>query len=63
MIDDPIILFKGEQAISRDGNRDSLAIADHRAGKDKGKWLKVDKSDMSSGSSGGASGSSSTGSS
>ena len=63
MIDDPVILFKGEQALSRDGNRDSLAIADHRVGKDKGKWLKVDKSDMSSGSSGGASGSSSAGSS
>jgi pilus assembly protein CpaD len=63
MIDDPVILFKGEQALSRDGSRDSLAIADHRAGKDKGKWLKVDKSDTSSGSSGGSSGSSSAGSS
>lgn len=61
MIDDPIILFKGEPALSRDGARDSLAIADHRAGKDKGKWLKIDKSDTSSGSSGGSSGSSSTG--
>lgn len=62
MIDDPIILFKGEQALSRDSARDSLAIADHRAGKDKGKWLKIDKSDTASGSSGGSSGSSSGGS-
>lgn len=61
MIDDPIILFKGEPALSHDGARDSLAIADHRAGKDKGKWLKVDKSDTSSGSSGGSSGSPSAG--
>lgn len=57
MIDDPIILFKAEPALSRDSARDSLAIADHRAGKDKGKWLKVDKSDNSVGSSGGSSGS------
>jgi type IV pilus biogenesis protein CpaD/CtpE len=42
MIDDPIILFKGEHALSHDAARDSLAIADHRAGKDKGKWLKVE---------------------
>lgn len=61
MIDDPIILFKGESALSRDGARDSLAIADHRAGKDKGKWLKIDKSDTSSGSSGGSSGAASGG--
>lgn len=52
MIDDPIVLFKGETASSRDAARDSLAIADHRVGKDKGKWLKVEKSE------GGASGSS-----
>lgn len=60
MLDDPIILFKGERALSRDGARDSLAIADHRAGKDKGQWLKVDKSGTS-GSSAGSSGSSSAG--
>jgi pilus biogenesis lipoprotein CpaD len=57
MIDDPIILFKGESALSRDAARDSLAIADHRAGKDKGKWLKVEKSDSGSSGSSGASGS------
>lgn len=61
MIDDPIILFKGEPALSRDSARDVLAIADHRAGKDKGKWLKVDKADTSSSSSGGSSGSSNAG--
>lgn len=61
MIDDPIVLFKGEQGLSRDSSRDSLAISDHRAGKDKGQWLKVDKSSMSSGSSGGSSGSSNAG--
>ena len=61
MIEDPVVLFKGEAALSRDGARDSLAIADHRAGKDKGKWLKVDKSDISTGSSGGAGGSSNAG--
>lgn len=59
MIEDPIVLFKGEQSTNRDAARDSLAIADHRAGKDKGKWLRVEKADNgSSGSSGaGASGS------
>jgi len=51
MIDDPIVLFKGESAPSRDAARDALAIADHRAGKDKGKWLKVETT-SSSGSSG-----------
>ncbi|MBM3632622.1 MAG: hypothetical protein FJX03_02790 [Alphaproteobacteria bacterium] len=56
MLDDPIILFKGEQSVSRDAARDSLAIADHRAGKDKGKWLKVEKSEGAGGSSGSASG-------
>ncbi len=56
MLDDPIILFKGEQSVSRDATRDSLAIADHRAGKDKGKWLKVEKSEGAGGSSGSASG-------
>lgn len=53
MIDDPIILFKGEHALSHDAARDSLAISDHRAGKDKGKWLKVETAvSGSSGSSG-----------
>jgi len=53
LIDDPIVLFKAEPTLSRDSARDSLAIADHRAGKDKGKWLKVEKSDTGpSGSSG-----------
>lgn len=56
MLDDPIILFKGEQSVSRDAARDSLAIADHRAGKDKGKWLKVEKSEGPGGSSGSANG-------
>ena len=58
MIEDPIILFKGEPAISRDAARDSLAIADHRLGKDRQRWLKVDKSESaSSGSSSDSSGS------
>jgi pilus biogenesis lipoprotein CpaD len=57
MIDDPIVLFKGEHALSRDAARDSLAIADYRAGKDKGKWLKIDKADSSSSSSSGSGGS------
>lgn len=56
MIDDPIILFKGEPALSQDAARDSLAIADHRAGKDKGKWLKVEKSDNGSSGSSSSSG-------
>lgn len=57
MIDDPIILFKGETALSQDSARDSLAIADYRLGKDKGKWLKVEmgSSSGSSSSSGGSS--------
>ena len=57
MIDDPIILFKGEPALSRDAARDSLSIAEHRAGKDKGKWLKTEKTDSTSGSSGSSGGS------
>jgi len=57
MIDDPIVLFKGESALSRDAVRDSLAIADYRAGKDKGKWLKAETpSSSSASSSSGASG-------
>jgi pilus assembly protein CpaD len=45
MIEDPIVLFKGEHAGNRDAARDSLAVADHRAGKDRGKWLRVEKAD------------------
>lgn len=60
MIDDPIVLFKGEAASSRDSARDALSIADHRAGKDKGKWLKVEKAD--GGSSGGSGGGGNSGS-
>lgn len=48
MIEDPIVLFKGETPSSRDAARDSLAISDHRLGKDKGKWLKTEKADTSS---------------
>lgn len=50
MLEDPIVLFKAEPALSRDATRDSLGIADYRAGKDKGKWLKTDKGDSGSGS-------------
>jgi len=59
MIDDPIVLFKAEPSLGRDAARDSSAIADYRAGKDKGKWLKNEKYD--SGSSGSSSGSGSSG--
>jgi pilus biogenesis lipoprotein CpaD len=52
MIDDPILLFKGEKALPRDGAREALAIAEHRLGKDKGKWLKSESGSSSSGSSG-----------
>lgn len=54
MLDDPIVLFRGEPALSRDSARDSLSIEDHRAGKDKGKWLKTEQT--SSGSSSSSSG-------
>jgi pilus biogenesis lipoprotein CpaD len=55
MLEDPIVLFKAEDVVGRDAARDSLAIADHRAGKDKGKWLRVEKSDSGgSGSMGGS---------
>jgi pilus biogenesis lipoprotein CpaD len=40
MLEDPIVLFKGEKAASRDAVPDCLIIASHRAGKDRGKWLK-----------------------
>jgi pilus biogenesis lipoprotein CpaD len=40
MLEDPIVLFKGEKAASRDAVPDSLVIADYRAGKGRGKWLK-----------------------
>jgi pilus biogenesis lipoprotein CpaD len=40
MLEDPIVLFKGERAASRDAAVDSLVIADYRAGKGRGKWLK-----------------------
>jgi len=56
MLEDPIVLFKAEGPESRDAARDSLAIADYRAGKDKGKWLKVEKSDGGSSSSSSGSG-------
>jgi type IV pilus biogenesis protein CpaD/CtpE len=59
MIDDPIILFKGEKPVAHDAARDSLAISDFKAGKDKGKWLRVEKTD--GGGSGGGSGGSSGG--
>jgi pilus biogenesis lipoprotein CpaD len=52
MIEDPIILFRGEHPLSHDAARDSLSIADHRVGKDKGKWLKAETT--SSGASGGS---------
>jgi type IV pilus biogenesis protein CpaD/CtpE len=58
MLEDPIVLFKGESALSRDAARDSLAIADYRAGKDKNKWLKVEKADNGASASSGSSGSS-----
>lgn len=61
MLEDPIVLFKGEKATSHDASRDSLSIADHRAGKDKGKWLKVEMGTSSSGGSGGSTSSSGTG--
>lgn len=56
MIDDPIVLFKAEPTLSRDAARDSLSIADHRVGKDKGKWLKVETNSSGSSSSSGSSG-------
>lgn len=56
MIEDPIVLFKAEPALSRDAARDSLSIADHRLGKDKGKWLKVETNSTGSSGSSGSSG-------
>ena len=57
MIDDPIILFRGEKMGDHDAARDSGVISDYRTGKDRGKWLKAEKSDSgSSGSSGSSSG-------
>lgn len=48
MIDDPIILFKGTPAIVHDASREALAVSDFRAGKDKGKELKMEKIDSAS---------------
>jgi pilus biogenesis lipoprotein CpaD len=50
MLEDPIVLFKGEKAASRDAAADSLVIADHRAGRDRGKWLKKEGAGSSSSS-------------
>jgi pilus biogenesis lipoprotein CpaD len=52
MLEDPKILFKGENATSHDAARDSLSVSDHRLAKDRGKWLKVEMSTSSSGGSG-----------
>lgn len=62
MIEDPIVLFKGEKATSREAAADCLPISDHRTGRDRGKWLKSGNasSSSSSGSSASAESSAST---